>query len=74
MIFPPGMWWSSIGSLVMPEYGGTRSLMGSRVVALLWVFLDPSPPWESLKAIYGKGSVDGLLANTGPFGAILVTL
>ena len=73
MISPPGMWWGSAGSPVMPEYGNEITDGLARSGSALR-FLDRSPPWESLEAIYGKGSVDGLLANTGPFGAILVTL
>ena len=38
MISPHGMWWGSTGSLVIPEYGVTRSLTGSALS-----FLGPEP-------------------------------
>jgi len=43
----PGIRWAYIGSLDMLEYEVMKSPMGSRGVALLWGFFDPSQPWES---------------------------
>jgi len=51
MISLPGMWCGFIGSLDMLEYEVMISPMGSQRAALLWDFLGPSRPWESLDEI-----------------------
>ena len=45
----------------MPEYEAMKSLIGSRGVAMLWGFSDPSRPWVSPGEIRKRGSVAGLV-------------
>ena len=67
------MQWGYIGSPDMLEYEVTEPSMSLQGVALLWGFLDPNQPWESLDETYKKDLIAGWLTSTGQNGKALVT-
>jgi hypothetical protein len=55
----PDMLWDFIGSLGMPGYEVTRSLMNSRGVTLCEVLWDLRLPWGSPDEMFSTGTIVG---------------
>ena len=67
------MQWGYTGSPNMLEYEVMKSLMSSQRAALLYGFLDPSRPWESLDETYKKCLVPGWLTSNEQDSEALAT-